>query len=474
MNRSADPLDPFSSRSQLGCPSFVGLTSQQSPRLRSQKLRSQKLRSQKLRSPKKRLSIHLPSIRILALLTLSVIPATLVSAHASLAAVAPPGWTESSIGTVPNSYGELFTVAGLPNKYTLVFRNTRREIRIVEVPGNKLPSSVLLIDRNPSTSSSKDSPSSGDQEKKGSGQLVEKGWKEEQVGSIPERFGALVNVSGGRGSYTLVFTDGDQRIRIVLWTGKSLSKETYLYTIAPAASNRADASLRNTQKRARQNQGEGPDQSAHADGWTDIEAGTIPEHFGDLLSTSSDGLRTTLTFQNPIGDITIFDVRPNQVPKTARVIFRSVPSKEELSGRNDDDKERKGLGFDWEINRLGVIPDAYGEFHSISGQSSLSLVFQDEEKQLRIVDLPVNKLKTEVSLIERPTATMKKAKTDAEGWLTTPIGAIPEEFGALRSVTGKSKFQQVFIFQAEAGEIRLIERTGLMLPNKLSRVDLAY
>ena len=387
-------------------------------------------------------------------------------------------WTESKLGTIPNSFGQLFTIAGdASNQYTLVFQNAGLELRLIAVPGSKLRRSILHIDRH-SADSANEKPPSGDSKKKPESVPPEEGWTTNHVGSIPERFGQLVAVSGTRGKgggYTFVFSDDDQNIRLVFLQGNRLKKEASLYTVDALASSESveSAPTKRPKRRAETRPSVAP---PAPDGWSDVLEGSIPEHFGTLIAAASNDQRTTLTFQAGFGELTTFNVQPGKSPKSARLILRTVPSKEELRGRDQEDKELRKKGFDWKISYAGVIPDAYGDLHRIDVQLQLSMLFQDPEGQLRLVQIQGNNVPDELSRIERPESTFTKTRVDAEGWNESAIGAIPEHFGNLRAMIGspQSPLQLLLAFQGEAGEIRVIHRTGRKLPNKLSRIDIEY
>ncbi len=56
-------------------------------------------------------------------------------------------WKETDAGAIPNSFGELITINGTNGSYTLVFKNTEKEIRIVDLRGSKLPVRATLVRR---------------------------------------------------------------------------------------------------------------------------------------------------------------------------------------------------------------------------------------------------------------------------------------------------------------------------------------
>ncbi len=56
-------------------------------------------------------------------------------------------WKEVEIGVVPTEYGELVSMAGTTNNYTLVFKAQDGDLRIVEFRGNRINPKALLLRR---------------------------------------------------------------------------------------------------------------------------------------------------------------------------------------------------------------------------------------------------------------------------------------------------------------------------------------
>ena len=56
-------------------------------------------------------------------------------------------WRETDAGVVPTSFGELVTINGSNGSYTLVFQNSEKEIRIIDLRGSKLPVRAMLVRR---------------------------------------------------------------------------------------------------------------------------------------------------------------------------------------------------------------------------------------------------------------------------------------------------------------------------------------
>jgi len=113
-----------------------------------------------------------------------VIPANgKLSLSAEVAENSPEYSDENLAGVVPNSFGDLLTATGALNRQTLVFQNTTREIRFVEVNGPKLQKTAYLFKSSSNNSAEvlKDTDSE---------------WQDVEVGTIPERFGTLRGVFG--------------------------------------------------------------------------------------------------------------------------------------------------------------------------------------------------------------------------------------------------------------------------------------
>ena len=56
-------------------------------------------------------------------------------------------WNFTMAGTVPTEFGELITVNGTSGNYTLVFQDTEKKVRLVDLRGGKIPSRAILFDR---------------------------------------------------------------------------------------------------------------------------------------------------------------------------------------------------------------------------------------------------------------------------------------------------------------------------------------
>lgn len=56
-------------------------------------------------------------------------------------------WKETDAGAIPNSFGELININGTNGNYSLVFENSEKEIRIVDLRGSKLPVRAILVRR---------------------------------------------------------------------------------------------------------------------------------------------------------------------------------------------------------------------------------------------------------------------------------------------------------------------------------------
>ncbi|MBT5737953.1 MAG: hypothetical protein HN891_03200 [Planctomycetes bacterium] len=58
-----------------------------------------------------------------------------------------PRWNFTQAGTVPTEFGELITVNGTSGNYTMVFQDTDKNVRLVDLRGGKVPSRAIVIDR---------------------------------------------------------------------------------------------------------------------------------------------------------------------------------------------------------------------------------------------------------------------------------------------------------------------------------------
>jgi|GEM_PF-957948 hypothetical protein len=56
-------------------------------------------------------------------------------------------WNFTLAGSVPTEFGELITVNGTSGNYTMVFQDTDKNVRLVDLRGGKVPSRAIVIDR---------------------------------------------------------------------------------------------------------------------------------------------------------------------------------------------------------------------------------------------------------------------------------------------------------------------------------------
>ena len=58
-----------------------------------------------------------------------------------------PKWKEQAAGIIPTEFGELLSVNGTSGNYSLVFRDSDKKLRIVDLRGGKVPNRTLVIQR---------------------------------------------------------------------------------------------------------------------------------------------------------------------------------------------------------------------------------------------------------------------------------------------------------------------------------------
>ncbi len=56
-------------------------------------------------------------------------------------------WRYTEAGTIPTEFGELIQVNGTSGNYTLVFQDTDKVIRLVDLRGGKIPPRAISIKR---------------------------------------------------------------------------------------------------------------------------------------------------------------------------------------------------------------------------------------------------------------------------------------------------------------------------------------
>ena len=58
-----------------------------------------------------------------------------------------PKWKHQVAGVIPTDFGELLSVNGTAGNYSLVFRDSEKVLRIVDLRGGKIPNRSLVIQR---------------------------------------------------------------------------------------------------------------------------------------------------------------------------------------------------------------------------------------------------------------------------------------------------------------------------------------
>ena len=361
---------------------------------------------------------------------------------------------ENLAGVVPNSFGDLLTATGALNRQTLVFQNTTREIRFVEVNGPKLQKTAYLFKSSSNNSAEvlKDTDSE---------------WQDVEVGTIPERFGTLRGVFGDRGSYNLVFENSDHEIRTVPYTGNKLTQRCYLIQ-------------RHSGKWSPPTKSRDPKRSTD-DGWEEAYSGGIPKQLGTLAQVTASGKRCTFVFQSPTwNDLYLIEFLSPRLKNLAIPIYTQSPkswSKEERKARRTWEM---GLGkIGWPApssSNIGWLPDYLGTLTATSGslgEQDLNLVFQSDE-DLRVVSVR-GKLSKSVEWIQRPDFEVRKKRSRSPGWTDQPIGGLPTTFGELKAICriGEAR-QRLLVLQNDEGEIRIIEMLGSQIPERVTRIEREY
>lgn len=116
-------------------------------------------------------------------------------------------WNESHAGSVPTEFGELISITGDAQSTFLAFQNSKKEIRIVNMRGNKLPKTTMIIGRDESPDSAKS-------------------WKQTAAGAVPSAFGELVRVDGDAQGTFLAFRNDENELRTILLRGARLPNTT--------------------------------------------------------------------------------------------------------------------------------------------------------------------------------------------------------------------------------------------------------
>ncbi len=67
--------------------------------------------------------------------------------HAEAQSGKQPKWNNIRAGVVPTEFGELITVNGTSGNYTMVFKDTDNNIRLIDLRGGKIPPRATYIER---------------------------------------------------------------------------------------------------------------------------------------------------------------------------------------------------------------------------------------------------------------------------------------------------------------------------------------
>ncbi len=361
---------------------------------------------------------------------------------------------ENLAGVVPNSFGDLLTATGALNRQTLVFQNTTKEIRFVEVNGPKLQKTAYLF-QSSSNNSARAMRESGSE------------WQDVQVGTIPERFGSLRGVFGERGSYNLIFENSDREIRTVPYAGNQLTQRCFLIQRNSERWSPPTKSKDRTRKTD--------------DGWEEVYSGGIPTHFGALVQVTASGKRCTFIFQSLTwNDLYLIEFLSPRLKNLAIPIYGENPkswSKEERKERRTWESDLSKIGWPAPSrSHMGWLPNHLGHLTATSGslgEQDLNLIFQFEE-DLRILSVR-GKVSKSVEWIQRPEFEIRGKRKRSDGWIDQPIGELPNAFGELKSICriGEAR-QRLLVLQNDQGEIRVIEMMGSQIPQRVTRIEREY
>ncbi len=198
--------------------------------------------------------------------------------------------------------------------------------------------------------------------------------------------------------------------------------------------------------------------------WQETNVGSVPTHFGDLVTIAGLPGSYTMVFRNSDGDLRLVELSGKQVPKIATVIHR----------KEQEPKEKSREKESWKETRVGIIPESFGELTSFTGtRGNYTMIFLNGDGEIRIIGYQGTQLKQAASVIERKDGASALQRVKKEGWDQTPIGSIPPAFGALVTVSGTTS-QRSLIFQSDDGEIQIVELKGSLLGKISTKVSREY
>lgn len=199
--------------------------------------------------------------------------------------------------------------------------------------------------------------------------------------------------------------------------------------------------------------------------WQEPDAGSVPNRFGTLIHVAGTAGNYSMMFRSEAGELRIVELTGGKVPQQAILIRRAEP----------ESKPKADPGQKWKESEAGVIPASFGEIVSFTGtKNNYALIFQNGDGEIRLIDFKGSQVSKTAKRVDRKDPVASSKEPGPNGWKEESIGVIPAGFGPLVAVMGASP-QLSFVFQAEDGEIRIVDFSGgARLPQKATKVGREY
>jgi len=376
-------------------------------------------------------------------------------------------WAETPLGSVPNRFGELFAVTQQSEAISLLFRNSDRELRLLEKTGNTLRLEALVVTRLPEDAGAP---------KIGTKRTSEEGWTEIHAANIPPHFGSVVGAHGNRreGGVHLIFEAEDGDLRVIRWNATGFDPEVRRHARSSSDPSRSDGThfrgpqpgdaLAGTRSPARR----------EPSSWTEVREGVLPRWLGRLVTTSSRNQRFLFCFESSLGDLQIVETQAGRRAVQNVQILRSPLDKEgrDLRRKEIEERARDG-GNPWKTQLLRTfIPEEFGEVVGASGIPAV-LHLRDAAGTDRFVTVNEEIRRSFETIPRDPDA---KGSRKEAGWSRVDIGYVPASFGRLRAVTSDpdNPKRHLYLYQSDGGVLHLVDRVGPKLRESSLRIDREY
>jgi hypothetical protein len=160
----------------------------------------------------------------------------------------------------------------------------------------------------------------------------------------------------------------------------------------------------------------------------------------------------------------------HRLPAAPLLLALAALSAISLAGPADARAQGK-KGGDWQEPDAGSVPNRFGALIHVAGKAGeYALMFQNEQGEIRIVEMSGSKVPQQAFLLRRAEPDSKAKPEPGQKWRDAEAGVIPASFGAVVSFTG-TKNNYGLVFKNDEGELRLIDFQGTQVKKLAKRID---